>query len=270
LPNVSDNQSVHRAALIGGTGFSDDLSAVFGQTGVQLTIHTEYGDAFPTIYSIAPDQEIVFIPRHGKRHAIPPHRINHKANIAALAQMNAQAVIATSAVGSLNAEYGSGSLAILSDFIDHRGKVETFFEEIGNVRHTDFSEPMDLALRRKLLEISIEELKKLHNPTKITDKAVYICVNGPRYETPAEIKMFALWGADVVGMTAAPEAILARELGLRYANLAIVTNLASGISSVPLNHGEVARQMEFSRPLILQIIIRTLKAIINSGIHSKG
>lgn len=255
--------NIKRAALIGGSGFGDALDSGFKKPGKEIIVENEYGNTSAIIYSLNTNAEIIFMPRHGKGHKIAPHKINHKANISALNSLGVSCIYATSAVGAVNASFSPGDLAVLSDFIDFRGKPETFYDIEGDVRHIDFSEPFDPYLRKTILEdftASYETHKK--NFPKIHSEAVYLCVNGPRYETPAEIKLFASFNTDVVGMTVAPEAILARELGLKYANIAIITNLAAGISPTPLSHEEVEAQMAISRPFVLQSIIGTLKHIL--------
>ena len=182
---------------------------------------------------------LLLLPRHGRDHDCLPHRINHRAHLWALREAGVEFVLATAAVGSLNSALPPGSLAALSDFLDFTragphtfaGHVPRVDEEVAEY-HADFSEPYDRAVRQAILEAA--EAAGI----PLAREAVYAGVDGPRYETPAEIRMFRRLGADVVGMTGVPEAVLARELGLRYASLALVTNWAAGLAG-PLSHAEV-------------------------------
>ena len=217
-------------AIIGGTGFYDPRIMDDIQ---EITIHTEFGETGLLVGNVS-KIPVAFLPRHGRRHGVPPHRVNYKANISALKQLGVTRVLATTAVGSLQESLPQGSLVIIDQFIDFTKNREcTFYNGEDGVVHTDFTEPYCPQLRTTL--------KKIMSEKEITfsDGGTYICTEGPRYETPAEIKAFALWGADVVGMTGVPEVTLAREAGLCYANLSLVTNFAAGISPHFLTHKEV-------------------------------
>ena len=140
--------------------------------------------------------ELLFLARHGAGHVLPPHRINHRANVAALRDLGVDAVFATTAVGSLRTEIEPGDFVVLDDFIDlTKGEATTFYSEPGQVRHTDFSAPYDPGLRETLLQTAGEEIAPRVHPS-----GTYLCTSGPRYETPAEVRLFGQW-ADVVGMT---------------------------------------------------------------------
>ncbi|HEX5322492.1 MAG TPA: MTAP family purine nucleoside phosphorylase, partial [Capsulimonadaceae bacterium] len=208
--------------------------------------------------------EIVFVPRHGFGHGVPPHRINHKAHILALKACGVNDVLTTSAVGSLRASLKPGDLAVLSDFIDLRGgPPATFFDgEEGLVRHTDFTEPFSEALRNLLLDEAKEIDIGRDGAPKVHGTGIYLCLSGPRYETPAEVRLFTSWGADVVGMTVAPEAILAREADLRYASVAVATNLACGLGEGQLSHQEVEAQMAISRPFMIALLHRAAARVL--------
>jgi 5'-methylthioadenosine phosphorylase len=153
----------------------------------------------------------------------------------ALRETGVQRVLATAAVGSLRPHIGPGTLAVLEDFIDlsKRGPVTAFDRPEAGLAHTDFSQPYCPKMSQALRD-SAQGLGTLPGVT-------YVGVDGPRYESPAEVRMLAQLGGDVVGMTAVPETILAREMGMCYACLAIVTNYGAGISDVPLEHEDVVR-----------------------------
>lgn len=242
-----------KIAIIGGTGFGESLVA-----GTPETVETEYGQALVTRGDLGDGRELVFLARHGPGHRLPPHLINHRANIAALQSLGVGAVLATAAVGSLRREVAPGDCVVLDDFLDftHGGPL-TFFDAPGNVRHTDFVTPYDPALREALLREADTDIRPRLHP-----RGTYLCVSGPRYETPAEVRLFASWGADVVGMTGAPEAVLCREAGLPYAAVALVTNYGSGLlDTTPLSHTEVEAQMTACRAALAAWLLRTVRVL---------
>lgn len=242
-----------RIAIIGGTGFGEALVS-----GQPETVETAYGTALVTRAALGDDRELIFLARHGAGHRLPPHRINHRANLAALRDLGAEAVFATAAVGSLRSEIQPGDFVVLDDFLDWtKGEVVTFFNEPGQVTHTDFVQPYDPTLRELLLLTADTALAaSLHSG------GTYLCVSGPRYETPAEVRLFAQWGAHVVGMTGAPEAILAREASLRYAGIALATNYGTGLlTNAPLSHTEVEQQMAQRREALAAWLLRAARAV---------
>ncbi|HEY3331366.1 MAG TPA: MTAP family purine nucleoside phosphorylase [Capsulimonadaceae bacterium] len=259
MSNEPIYQPQTKVAVIGGSGFADALDGIYGDDVSDITVQTDYGTVHVSHYSNNETSDVYFISRHGKGHSVPPHCINHHANIAALAKLNVTDIIATSAVGSLRRDLDSGTIIVLDDFVDLRGQVTTFFDQPGRVRHTDFSEPFSSDLRQVILEEAGNLAGAMSNPPLVYPAGTYLCLSGPRYETPGEVRLFGAWGLDVVGMTVASEAILARELDIRYANIALVTNLGTGLSSAPLSHLEVESQMLASRPFIVQ----TLQAVIS-------
>jgi 5'-methylthioadenosine phosphorylase len=222
---------------------------------VSVTIETAYGTATAVAGKLR-GKEIVFLARHGSGHRVPPHHINYRANIAALHQIGVRAVLATTAVGGLRAGLTTGDLVLLDDLIDftrdRTGK--TFFDGEGDspVVHTDFTFPYSLELRETVRAAA----QALGIP--IHSNGTYLCNDGPRYETPAEVRLFASWGADVVGMTGVPEATLAREAGLHYAGISLVTNLAAGLAPEPLTHAEVETAMVASGPLLRALLAETV------------
>jgi 5'-methylthioadenosine phosphorylase len=239
---------MRRIGIIGGTGFGEALV-----TGQAQTVETEFGPASLIQGSLGLDRELMFVARHGAGHKIPPHRINHRANIAALQQMGVEAVFATAAVGSLQAAIKPGDFVVLDDFLDlTKGGVVTFFDEPGLVRHTDMGQPYHPELRRVLLATSGHQ-----DPSTVHPGGTYVCLSGPRYETPAEVRLFASWGGSVVGMTSAPEAILCREAALPYAGVAIVTNYGCGLlDTAPLSHSDVEMEMDRSRERLTAWLLR--------------
>lgn len=218
-----------QTAIIGGTGvqrlpgWEQRAEHACGE-GVYLYEGTLHG--VPTL----------LLPRHSKGHKVPPHRIPHARHIRLLRERGVQAVLATAAVGSLRPDWKPGTLVVLSDFLDFLRTVHTLHDE--EVVHTDFTEPFSPLLRDALLRAA-QQMGITVQPT-----GVYVCAPGPRYETPAEIRMFRQLGGDVIGMTVVPEAILCREAGIHYAAVAVVTNLGAGLSGQPLTHEEVEQVMQ--------------------------
>ncbi|MGQ9541627.1 MAG: S-methyl-5'-thioinosine phosphorylase [Armatimonadota bacterium] len=242
-------------ALIGGTGMSELPGFVVERKRVVCTRH---GEA-TILDGRLGDIPLVFLPRHGEAHTLPPHRINYRANMLALGQCGVKRIIATAAVGSLNPAMKPGDFVLVSDFIDFtRERPLTIFDRPGEVVHTDFTHPYCPEIRQVLKHTA----ESLDIPVHLA--ATYLCADGPRYETPAEIRMFALWGADVVGMTGVPEVVFARELGMCYATVAIVTNWAAGMSPSRLSHQEVVEVMASRRPPLLEWLSRTFAQIPDS------
>jgi len=219
-----------RIGIIGGTGLYDPK---FLENPEEIIVSTPYGET-KVLKGIYEGEEIVFLARHGIKHSLPPHKINYKANIWALKNLGVERIMATSAVGSLKMNLSPGDLVLLDQFIDFTKRRDyTFYDgSDGKVIHIDFTEPYCPELRN----IIINEAKNLG--IKLHPFGTYICTEGPRFETPAEIKMFSMFG-DVVGMTNVPEVILARELEICYVSISLVTNYAAGISKMPLSHQEV-------------------------------
>jgi len=242
-----------RLAIIGGTGVYDP--AILGSVR-EAVVQTPYGPAGMKIGEYH-GQEIAFVARHGFGHTVPPHMINHKANIAALKILGVERVIATSAVGSLNPEMKPGMFVFVDQFIDFaKSQVRTFFDggEHGVV-HLDYTEPYCPEIRAKMEQgaraLGIEAI----------NGGCYVCLDGPRFETPAEIRMFAKLGGDLAGMTGVPEAVLAREAQLCYASIAMVTNWAAGISKTTLTHQEVVDIMQANGERLRAVIMAAIDSL---------
>ncbi|MDH7600684.1 MAG: MTAP family purine nucleoside phosphorylase [Armatimonadota bacterium] len=240
-------------ALIGGTGI-DELSEF--TSGRRLEVSTRFGHVELAETSLG-GRTVFFLPRHGFAHSVPPSLINYRANIAGLKKLGVTRIISLSAVGSLTPELKVGSFAILGDFIDMtRRRPGTFFDEPGSpVAHTDFSEPYCPELTKALVEACRKQ------GVCFLERAVYVGVEGPRYETPAEVKLFASWGGHVVGMTNVPEVVLAKEAGICFAGLAIVANLACGLGKNRLTHEEVRKVVAASGKTAATILREALQLI---------
>jgi 5'-methylthioadenosine phosphorylase len=233
-------------AIIGGTGF-DRL------TGFDLElqeIDTPYGTV-PLYLGRGEAEGMIFLPRHGPEHTVPPHSINYRANIQALKQLDVERVLATFAVGSLHRGVEPGALVLLDQYIDFtRGRESTFFDggDSGLV-HILANDPYCPALRQALLEgAPRHELELIPTGT-------YACTEGPRFETAAEVRMLAQLGADVVGMTGIPEAPLARELELHYAAVALSINWCTGLEE----ELEIVRGLEATQEALIALFVDVLR-----------
>lgn len=209
-------------AIIGGTG----LNSLAG-TAVDVSPESAYG-VFSGGLTKAEHQGVgfYFLPRHGIGHHLAPHLINYRANIWALKQQGVSHIIAVNAVGGIHSDMKSGCLVVPDQLIDYSyGREQSFFDGRNeSLRHVDFSFPFSDSLRQQIIS-SADSLG-----LSCFDGAVYAVTQGPRLETAAEIRRLGNDGADIVGMTAMPEAVLARELGINYASLCLVVNPAAGVS----------------------------------------
>lgn len=243
-------------AIIGGSG----LERLPTEYSIEpLVIETRFGRAVAA-RARKSGLEVIFLSRHGETHGLAPHKINYRANIAALVELGVERILATNAVGSLRLDLPPGSLILLSDFLDFtRGRPLTFWEGVEHapspVVHTDFSEPYCPQLRETLMDAASRV------NVKLLPRGIYLCTAGPRYETPAEVRLFAQWGADVVGMTGVPEAVFAREAGLCYAAVGIVTNYAAGLQKAPVAHEEVMSRMATCADEVLELLMATAGSI---------
>lgn len=209
-------------AIIGGTGLTQlaNLSAIRRQI-----VRTPYGEpSGPLTFGKLNGREVVFLARHGYGHTIPPHAVNYQANIWALHSEGVDKIVSVASVGGIRSDLGPGTLAIPNQILDYTyGRKHTYFDGPEQpVTHVDFTWPYCDVLRKRLLAAAASIGQS------IVDGGVYATSQGPRLETAAEVDRMARDGADMVGMTGMPEAALARELGLRYAAIAVVVNHAAG------------------------------------------
>lgn len=239
-------------AIIGGTGL-EKMAAELDDRSDE-TLKTPYGDT-AIVRGRLNGGELIFLARHGLGHNIPPHLINYRANIRALKDAGVTHILASAAVGSLKLEISPGDFVILDQFIDFtKTRVSSFFEAGEAVRHVDMTEPYDGNLRRLLLQAAGEK------GIEFNRNGTYVCTEGPRFETPAEIEMFRGFGADVVGMTGVPEVTLADELEIPYAAVAIVTNYAAGLAGHRLTYEECAEEMDKWLATLMDIFVKAAKA----------
>ncbi len=217
-----------KLAIIGGTG----LTSLKGLNIIRSeVIETPYGETSgPLSFGEMAGNEILFLPRHGAAHTIPPHKVNYRANLWALKQNGAGEIIAVNAVGGIRADMTPGRLIVPNQIIDYtHSRINTFFEEgLEHVTHIDFTEPYCESLRRQLMRAGDE------CGLTVIGEGTYAATQGPRLETAAEINRLERDGCDLVGMTGMPEAALARELELCYGCIAVVANMGAGRSEEEL------------------------------------
>jgi 5'-methylthioadenosine phosphorylase len=207
-----------KIGIIGGSGLDDpDIL----QEAQEIVRDTAYGlPSSPLTCGKIGDKDVVILARHGREHQYSPTQVNNRANIKALEEMGVDCILATTACGSLRVEIDRGHLVILDQFIDFtRFRKNTFHESFtGGAVHTAMAHPFDSGLRKQLYKTG----KKLG--LVVHPKGCVVTIEGPRFSTVAESKMFRLWGADVINMSTAPEAMLANEAGIPYAAVAMSTD----------------------------------------------
>ncbi len=220
-----------KIGIIGGTGLTQITSLEITKREV---IHTPYGEPSGVFTrGILFNQEVIFLARHGYSHRIPPHEINYKANLWAMHHLGIEKVIAFGSVGGIAAKMKPGMIVIPDQIIDYtHSRGNTFFEgKPDKVVHVDFTNPYSEELRNALIAAANEP------GVNLIQHGVYAATQGPRLETAAEINKLERDGCDIVGMTAMPEAVLAKELSIDYATCAVVSNYAAG-----RGEGEISMQ----------------------------
>jgi 5'-deoxy-5'-methylthioadenosine phosphorylase len=222
--------------IIGGSGLTR-LKAL--QVERQEIVVTPYGEpSAPLTFGHFDGGPVVFLPRHGGAHTIPPHRVNYRANLWALKSAGVERIIGMAAVGGITLP--PGALCVPDQLIDYTwGREHTLFEaDLSSVTHIDFTEPYCQDLRQDLLDAGTRA------GVALADGGTYGATQGPRLESAAEIRRLERDGCDMVGMTGMPEASLARELGLCYASLALSVNWAAGKSEGPITMAEIEQHLE--------------------------
>lgn len=242
-------------AIIGGTGLTKlDALAI----SHQQTIRTPFGDpSGPVSSGKLYGENILFLPRHGYSHVIPPHKVNYRANLFALKEAGARRVLAIAAVGGITDEMRATRLVVPDQIIDYtHSRITTYFEEnLDSVTHIDFTEPYSETLRQ--LIVTAAQAANVN----VVDKATYGATQGPRLETVAEINRMERDGCHIVGMTGMPEAALARELELEYATCAVVANPAAGRGDGQITMEEIEKQLSIGMSkveLLLEPLVRSL------------
>lgn len=237
-----------KIAIIGGTGLTrlDDF-----KLDEQNTVTTRWGDpSAPLSFGQLAGYPVVFLPRHGNSHHLPPHKINYRANIQALKDTGIQSIIAVAAVGAIDPELGAADIVIPDQIIDYTwGRSSTFYEDsMTPVTHIDFSWPYSQQLRQRLIQTAND------NMIPIVEQGVYGCTQGPRLETAAEIIRMERDGCTLVGMTGMPEAALARELEMDYACCAVIANAAAGKSSDQISMEDIEETLRIGMKNVYRLL----------------
>ena len=245
------NSSKAEVAVIYGSGLENII-----KEPKNISIKTPYGSPSPIFIEEATEEKevVVFLPRHGISHNVPPHCVNYRANIFALQILGVKRVFATNAVGSINRDLKPGDLVVPHDFVDFTKLRKGTFYDDAPVTHIDMTHPYCPELRDVLIEAAKQTGEDIHG------NAVLACTEGPRYETPAEIRMLENLGCDVVGMTGVPEAVLARELEICYASLSYVSNMAVGLQERQ-KASDLAKIAEERKCVVKQIIKEAIASL---------
>ena len=239
---------MNRKAIIGGTGVYDVMEGATTQS-----IVTAYGDVSYDLVKIG-DTEVIFLARHGKEHNLPPHKINYRANMMALKMLEVDEIMAICAVGSMNDAYEPGDIVVINDFMDFtKNRIQTFFDgDTERVAHVEMTDPYCNRLRGMLVH-GFEA-----HALNCKGNAVYVCTEGPRFETAAEIRMYRQLGGDVVGMTNIPESVLAKELGICYAAVGVITNWCTGIEGKAIAGHQITASMNQNKEKLTRLFLELL------------
>ncbi len=250
-----------KIGIIGGSGLYN-LSEI--QDSSELEVETPYGKpSAPLLRGKIKGIEVIFLARHGKQHTIPPTQVNFRANLYALKEAGCTHILATTACGSLKREIQRGDLVVVDQFIDFtRHRAVSFYEkfEPGKHGHTAMANPFSSNLRQLLIN-SCKELNLKHHP-----QGTVITIEGPRFSTKAESKMFSTWGADVINMSIAPEAILANEAAIPYAAVAMSTDYDCLFDDVaPVSHEEVLKVFAQNVDKVVKLLLQTIPKVGAAG-----
>ena len=247
----------NKIAIIGGSGFEDPSIL---KNADDVEIETPYGrpsSVFKT--GLIENADVVILSRHNRDHSIPPTQVNNRANIWAIRELGCTHILATTACGSLREEIKRGDIVIIDQFIDFtRHRQITFYDEFkdGKLFHTPMADPFNDNLRVKIIEKAQELDLKFH------PKGTVITIEGPRFSTRAESNMFRIWGADVINMSTASECILANELSIPYAAIAMSTDYDCWkTDEEPVTWEEVLKVFQQNVKNVIQLIIRTIPSI---------
>ena len=250
--------SVPTLALVGGTGLNQ-----LSEVSKTLQFETPYGAPSADIQVIQLEPvRLLFLARHGNPHRFPPHCVNYRANMWALREAGADHVLAVSAVGGICPPYGPGTLAAPDQLVDYTwGREHTIHDsEHVELLHVDFTRPYDGPLRSALLTAAGR------SSVDVVDGACIGVFQGPRLETAAEVQRAARDGCHLAGMTSLPEAALARELGLDYAGLAVVSNWGAGVTPDLLSEDHIAETLK--EPMTrVRSVLESLKTVLAEGVE---
>lgn len=244
-------------AIIGGTGLTNMPGLTVQH---RQMVKTRFGaPSSPLIHGELNGTEVIFLARHGRRHTIPPHMVNYRANLMALHEVGVTHVIALAAVGGIADNCAEKTIVIPDQIIDYtHDRAHTFHGAKDHTfDHIDFTEPYSAAIRQRLIK-ACEAAKVDH-----VAGGVYGATQGPRLETAAEIRRMENDGCTIVGMTGMPEASLARELGMQYACCAMVVNRAPGKAATGINFSEIEETLQDSVGFVREVVVQTLNIGFN-------
>lgn len=249
-----------RIGIIGGSGLYSLL-----EDAEQRVVETPYGaPSSPVTIGSLGGTTVAFLTRHGTDHAVPPHLVNYRANIAALAEVGVTHLITSSVVGSLRADHAPGHFVLTDQFVDRtRGRVDTFYEG-PEVVHISLADPYCPRLR-KAAATALDSLAETYHPTGTS-----VVIQGPRFSTRAESQWFQRMGWDVLSMTQHPETTLAREKAMCVANLSFVSDLDAGVEGIqdaPVTAGLVWRTVAEAQPRIRAALERIVETIDVADCH---
>jgi 5'-methylthioadenosine phosphorylase len=240
--------------IIGGSGLYEIEGVVRKETRKVKTPFGKPSNSY-TIGALS-GREVVFLPRHGLQHSIHPHKVNYRANIWGFKELGVDRILSISAVGGISKDLAPGAIVVPDQIIDMTSNRDATFYEGDDVVHIDFTEPYCPDLRKSIIKAG----KTIGLNVKTS--GTYVCVNGPRLETRAEIQFFARIGAHIVGMTAMPEAALAREVEICFGGIAVVTNYAAGVKKKSLRAKEVVEVMNATTMKLKAFLKEILNAIL--------
>ena len=238
--------------ILGGSGFYELLPDV-----EEIELETPYGrPSAPVVVGTIADRRVAFLPRHGRRHELPPHRIPYRANVWAMRELGVRRLLGPNASGSLRAEVELGEFVVCDQFLDRtRRREDTFYDGPGTT-HVSAADPFCPELRA----ILVETARELGIPVR--DGGTVVVVEGPRFSTRAESRWFQSLGADVINMTAYPECHLARELELCFANVSMVTDHDVGVEGqAPVSSADVARVFQQNNERLRQLLFAVVPRI---------
>lgn len=248
-------EAIADVGVFGGSGFYSFIEDV-----TELDISTPYGPpsdkvAIADIYG----KRVAFLPRHGKKHSIPPHMIPYRANLHAMKQLGVRNIIAPTASGSLKADIAPGDFVVCDQFIDRTwGRKDTFYDGPETV-HTSSAKPYSPELCKLAYECGLELGMKMH------PKGTIVIIQGPRFSTVAESRWFSRMGWDVINMTQYPECYLALELGMPYVNISMITDYDAGLEGrddiKPVTHEEVIRVFEAGNDKLKKLLLRMIEQL---------
>jgi 5'-deoxy-5'-methylthioadenosine phosphorylase len=252
---MSENTSVKPdIAIIGGSGFYDFPDMMNCE---QRSIDTPYSAVVEVTIGRVEHKSVVFIPRHGSEHRLPPHKINYRANIWALKSIGVSKIIALNAVGGIDSSMPPGAFVLPNQLVDYTyGREHTFADTLSDqLNHIDFTQPFSEIVRCTLSSAMTS------SNICFSSNAVYACTQGPRLETAAEVNRLERDGCNIVGMTAMPEAALAKELNLEYAMLCTVVNWAAGRAKGDISLEQIHQILADACPSLRQTLIAAIRLL---------